>query len=62
MAAMRSSCAFFFVVLLASCFSRTEASGLETGDAMALALGIMIVVFGTCACLGAYARRRNGFQ
>lgn len=57
---VRAFLVLFFVV--ASAVSTAEASGMDTGDAMALVLGIMITVFGTCACLGVYARKRNGMQ
>ncbi|KAH9364583.1 hypothetical protein HPB48_016135 [Haemaphysalis longicornis] len=40
--------------------SAVRASGMDTGDALALILGIVITIFGTCACLGIYARKRNG--
>ncbi|XP_032762826.1 small integral membrane protein 30 [Rattus rattus] len=32
----------------------------EAGDAIALLLGVVLSVTGICACLGIYARRRNG--
>ena len=32
----------------------------DGGDAVALLLGMTITVVGFCACLGWYARRRNG--
>uniref|UniRef100_G3MQ56 Uncharacterized protein n=1 Tax=Amblyomma maculatum TaxID=34609 RepID=G3MQ56_AMBMU len=49
--------AFFFTICGVS---TAQASGLDTGDALALILGIVITIFGTCACLGVYARKRNG--
>ncbi|KAH6921758.1 hypothetical protein HPB50_004664 [Hyalomma asiaticum] len=48
--------AFFFAVCGVS---TAQAAGLDTGDALALILGIVITIFGTCACLGIYARKRN---
>ncbi|EEC08988.1 secreted protein, putative [Ixodes scapularis] len=57
---LRALLIVFFVTI--SGISGAEASGLDTGDALALMLGIMITVFGTCACLGIYARKRNGYQ
>ncbi|XP_026643358.1 small integral membrane protein 30 [Microtus ochrogaster] len=32
----------------------------EAGDAIALLLGVVLSVTGICACLGIYARKRNG--
>ncbi|XP_051886197.1 small integral membrane protein 30-like [Pristis pectinata] len=45
------------VLLLASV---PGAEGLDGGDAVALLLGLAISTVGLCACLGWYARRRNG--
>ncbi|XP_071394699.1 small integral membrane protein 30 [Centroberyx affinis] len=36
------------------------AEAYDAGDALALLLGTVISVVGFCACLGWYARRRNG--
>lgn len=33
---------------------------LSTGDALALLLGVILSGIGFCACLGLYARKRNG--
>ncbi|XP_075849817.1 small integral membrane protein 30-like [Microcebus murinus] len=33
---------------------------LEAGDAVALFLGVVLSITGICACLGVYARKRNG--
>lgn len=53
--------AFLVAFFVAVCgVSTAQASGLDTGDALALILGIVITIFGTCACLGIYARKRNG--
>jgi len=32
----------------------------EAGDAIALLLGVALSITGICACLGVYARKRNG--
>ncbi|XP_011811340.1 PREDICTED: uncharacterized protein LOC105521671 [Colobus angolensis palliatus] len=32
----------------------------EAGDAIALLLGVVLSITGICACLGVYARKRNG--
>ncbi|XP_023978230.1 small integral membrane protein 30-like [Physeter macrocephalus] len=32
----------------------------EAGDTIALLLGVVLSITGTCACLGVYARKRNG--
>ncbi|XP_050933698.1 small integral membrane protein 30 [Lates calcarifer] len=36
------------------------AEAYDAGDALALLLGTILAVVGFCACLGWYARRRNG--
>ncbi|XP_030637182.1 small integral membrane protein 30 [Chanos chanos] len=36
------------------------AEAIDGGDAVALLLGMTITVVGFCACLGWYARKRNG--
>ncbi|XP_072123713.1 small integral membrane protein 30 [Mobula birostris] len=36
------------------------AKALDGGDAVALLLGLALSTVGLCACLGWYARRRNG--
>ncbi|XP_061438665.1 small integral membrane protein 30-like [Rhineura floridana] len=33
---------------------------LDTGDALALLLAMFLSCIGLCACLGLYARKRNG--
>ncbi|XP_054983956.1 small integral membrane protein 30-like [Sorex araneus] len=32
----------------------------EAGNAIALLLGVVLSITGICACLGAYAHKRNG--
>ncbi|XP_029103001.1 small integral membrane protein 30 [Scleropages formosus] len=36
------------------------ADALDGGDAVALLIGVVIAVLGFCACLGWYARSRDG--
>ncbi|XP_021482493.1 small integral membrane protein 30 [Meriones unguiculatus] len=36
------------------------AEAVEAGDAIALLLGVVLSITGICACLGIYARKRNG--
>ncbi|XP_067110810.1 small integral membrane protein 30-like [Osmerus mordax] len=36
------------------------AEAFDGGDAVALLLGVTISIVGFCACIGWYARRRNG--
>ncbi|XP_041820141.1 small integral membrane protein 30-like [Chelmon rostratus] len=36
------------------------AEAYDAGDALAMLLGTVLTVVGFCACLGWYARRRNG--
>ncbi|XP_042258755.1 small integral membrane protein 30-like [Thunnus albacares] len=36
------------------------AEAYDAGDALALLLGTVLTVVGFCACLGWYARKRNG--
>ncbi|XP_040886162.1 small integral membrane protein 30-like [Toxotes jaculatrix] len=36
------------------------AEAYDAGDALALLVGTVLTVVGFCACLGWYARRRNG--
>ncbi|XP_074025085.1 small integral membrane protein 30 [Numenius arquata] len=35
---------------------------LDTGDTIAFLVGLAVSVVGFCACLGLYARKRNGLQ
>ncbi|NXK55824.1 SIM30 protein, partial [Chauna torquata] len=35
---------------------------MDAGDAIAFLLGLAVSVIGFCACLGLYARKRNGQQ
>ncbi|XP_072233834.1 uncharacterized protein [Leuresthes tenuis] len=45
-------------LMVASLIAPAEAY--DAGDALALLLGTVVTVVGFCACLGWYARRRNG--
>lgn len=47
-----------FVILILSFFCE-PVQAFDGGDVTALVLGLMIGILGICACLGAYARRRN---
>uniref|UniRef100_A0A3Q3LKU4 Small integral membrane protein 30 n=1 Tax=Mastacembelus armatus TaxID=205130 RepID=A0A3Q3LKU4_9TELE len=47
-----------FCLIFLSLISPAEAY--DAGDALALLLGTVVAVVGLCACLGWYARRRNG--
>lgn len=46
-------------VLLLFAFVQPVAA-FDAGDALALILGLIIGIMGICACLGAYARRKEG--
>ncbi|XP_063301168.1 small integral membrane protein 30 [Pelobates fuscus] len=46
-----------FVVL---CFTLPGVDALDEGDVIAVLLGVVITVLGFCACLGYYARKREG--
>ncbi|NWI18162.1 SIM30 protein, partial [Crypturellus soui] len=35
---------------------------LDAGDTVAFLVGLAVSVIGFCACLGLYARKRNGLQ
>lgn len=54
----------FQSVLVVLCLLFTSlvrpAQAFDGGDAVALLLGMAVTVVGFCACLGWYARRRNG--
>ncbi|NXC69206.1 SIM30 protein, partial [Anhinga anhinga] len=51
---------FLVLVLLLPVLPVAEA--LDTGDTIAFLLGLAVSVVGFCACLGLYARKRNGQQ
>uniref|UniRef100_A0A0E9TF07 Uncharacterized protein n=1 Tax=Anguilla anguilla TaxID=7936 RepID=A0A0E9TF07_ANGAN len=60
MASYNRLCGVFMMLwlLLTSFIPPVEA--FDSGDAVALLLGMAITVVGFCACLGWYARRTNG--
>lgn len=41
-------------------FLSQPVAAFDAGDAIALILGLVIGIMGICACLGAYARRKEG--
>ncbi|XP_048692067.1 small integral membrane protein 30 [Caretta caretta] len=49
-----------FLVLLSLVIMLPVVEALDTGDAIALLLGVVLTIIGFCACLGLYARKRNG--
>ncbi|NXH16874.1 SIM30 protein, partial [Bucco capensis] len=51
-----------FLVLLSLLLVLPVVEALDAGDAIALLLGLAVSVVGFCACLGLYARKRNGQQ
>ncbi|NXW58337.1 SIM30 protein, partial [Eurystomus gularis] len=51
-----------FLVLVSLLLVLPVVEALDAGDAIAFLLGIAVSVIGFCACLGLYARKRNGQQ
>ncbi|NXL37145.1 SIM30 protein, partial [Glaucidium brasilianum] len=51
-----------FLVLVSLLVVLPVVEALDTGDAIAFLLGLAVSVIGFCACLGLYARKRNGQQ
>lgn len=55
-----------FIQLLMACLMffipGASASNFDAGDALALVIGLLLGILGTCACLGCYARRRSAVQ
>ncbi|XP_058384630.1 small integral membrane protein 30 [Diceros bicornis minor] len=49
-----------FLVLISLLLVLPLVEAVETGDAVALLIGVVLSVTGICACLGVYARKRNG--
>ncbi|XP_044613303.1 small integral membrane protein 30-like [Equus asinus] len=49
-----------FLVLISLLWVLPVVEAVETGDAVALLLGVVLSITGICACLGIYARKRNG--
>ncbi|XP_059581964.1 small integral membrane protein 30 [Alligator mississippiensis] len=50
----------FFFILISLLLLLPGVEALDLGDEVALLLGLAVSVTGLCACLGWYARRRNG--
>ncbi|XP_054979570.1 small integral membrane protein 30 [Sorex araneus] len=48
------------IVLLSLLSVLPVVEAVEAGDAIALLLGVVLSITGICACLGVYARKRNG--
>ncbi|XP_053912588.1 small integral membrane protein 30 [Cuculus canorus] len=51
-----------FLVLILLLMVLPVAEALDAGDTIAFLLGLAVSVVGFCACLGLYARKRNGQQ
>ncbi|XP_029100650.1 small integral membrane protein 30-like [Monodon monoceros] len=49
-----------FLVLFSLFLVLPVVEAVEAGDAIALLLGVVLSITGICACLGVYARKRNG--
>ncbi|XP_049631099.1 small integral membrane protein 30-like [Suncus etruscus] len=50
----------WFIVLISLLSVLPIVEAVEDGDAIALLLGVVFSITGICACLGVYARKRNG--
>ncbi|KFV62175.1 Putative transmembrane protein LOC401397, partial [Dryobates pubescens] len=50
------------LVLVSLLLALPVVEALDTGDVIAFLLGLAVSVIGFCACLGLYARKRNGQQ
>nr|KAF6375376.1 small integral membrane protein 30 [Pipistrellus kuhlii] len=57
---MASAPAQLFLALLSRLLALPAVEAVEAGDASALFLGTVICITGICACVGVYARKRNG--
>ncbi|XP_027982848.1 small integral membrane protein 30 [Eptesicus fuscus] len=57
---MTSVPAQLLLVLLSLLLGLPAVEAVEAGDAIALFLGVVLSITGICACLGVYARKRNG--
>lgn len=51
-----------FLVLVSLLLVLPVVEALDAGDTIAFLLGLTVSIVGFCACLGLYARRRNGQQ
>ncbi|XP_053321524.1 small integral membrane protein 30 [Spea bombifrons] len=47
-------------IFVSLCFMLPGVKAMDEGDAIAVLLGVVITVVGFCACLGYYARKREG--
>ncbi|XP_048208972.1 small integral membrane protein 30-like [Perognathus longimembris pacificus] len=57
---MTSISAQMLVVLISLLLVLPSVEAVEAGDVIALLLGVVLSITGICACLGVYARKRNG--
>ncbi|KFP25971.1 Putative transmembrane protein LOC401397, partial [Colius striatus] len=51
-----------FLVLISMLLVLPVVEALDAGDTIAFLLGLAVSIIGFCACLGVYARKRNGQQ
>ncbi|NXE22982.1 SIM30 protein, partial [Ardeotis kori] len=51
-----------FLIFISLLLVLPVVEALDTGDTIAFLLGLALSVIGFCACLGLYARKRNGQQ
>ncbi|KFU94644.1 Putative transmembrane protein LOC401397, partial [Chaetura pelagica] len=51
-----------FLVLMSLLLVLPVVEAMDAGDTIAFLLGLAVSVVGFCACLGLYARKRNGQQ
>ncbi|XP_060633645.2 small integral membrane protein 30 [Anolis sagrei] len=58
--AANSHLSHLFFVLFSLLIGLPVVEALDAGDALALLLGMVLSCIGLCACLGMYARKRNG--
>uniref|UniRef100_A0A8C4P2R0 Small integral membrane protein 30 n=1 Tax=Dromaius novaehollandiae TaxID=8790 RepID=A0A8C4P2R0_DRONO len=49
-----------FLILISLLLVLPAVEALDAGDTVAFLLGLAVSVIGFCACLGLYARKRNG--
>ncbi|NWU83653.1 SIM30 protein, partial [Onychorhynchus coronatus] len=52
----------FFLILFSLLLVLPVVEAMDAGDTIAFLLGLAVTVIGFCACLGLYARKRNGQQ
>ncbi|XP_042326494.1 small integral membrane protein 30 [Sceloporus undulatus] len=55
-----SSVSQLFLVLFSLLIGLPVVEAMDMGDALALLVGLVLSCIGFCACLGLYARKRNG--